>query len=745
VSNEALKEFSASFQNLEDEINRNDAAESEVSRKTLSLSDMLVERFEKVLSEAKHDGNSYIVDVRRLPEDLRELVEKEYDLAKRIVFKIDEDAELRLTGCTPVRVKELTQADVGKLRQVSGVIIRFDEERRIDIIKDAWECDEGHVTTCIGPREATKCTFPTKTKSVRGKPLSCGATFVRQVYDQQKRTDLFAVRLEEQEDDPDLEDSAIDITFSGSELVRDVLETLRSNEKFVAVSGIVKLVGTRESGGMIMFIDAVNIEVIEQQYTSRYDELVRRPIAPEFMRAHVMKLVRSFCPHIAGRIDVKTGMMAAAVGATPKRIEAGSKLRGELNVLIMGSPGTGKTQFCKFMEKIRKSSVYVSGRQSSAIGLTAGVEWSETGIAGGSKRRQVYRGVYALAQNGIAIVDEIHKREKKDLEHLASVMDDNQEIIVAKQGMFKKLVISCGSVHAGNPRSNGGIYDKKIGLVEQMDQAFWLVSRYDLIFVMTREDQKDTGASIRHAVAQMYRTARTIGSGQEVIEERPLTPEEERMVLTAEYYPVDYLAAEVEYLRELPPPTLEVGSRAWDLMIEFWEKFSNMKVPDNLADVFDNRKMNSIHRVAECIARLYRSKIVETIHMEEAISLFHSGITHIINNPAPELGFVRFAQWLIRQAINECYLCRGKGCDMCNGIGGSYIPITLDDLADYPYQEEMRRSWDYLKSVGAVVQMPESLGGMSYRITSIAKDMAAGEWREREDKDIAREAMGLIA
>jgi DNA replicative helicase MCM subunit Mcm2 (Cdc46/Mcm family) len=742
ASSTELSEISLNLANLEQEIVENEY--NDAKRNTVSGD--LNEKWAQVLKSAQKKGNlpnTYLVDIPSLEPELREMVEREYDVVKRIIFSIDEDAELRLRRCPHVRIKDLTQSDVGKPREVSGVIIRFDEERRIDIIKDAWECDEGHVVTFNGARSSDKCTHPTKQKSARGKPLPCGAAFIRQVFDEQKRTDLFAVRLEEKEEDPDLEDSAIDITFSGSELVRDVLESIRTNEKYISVSGIVKLVGTRESGGMTMFVDGVNIEAVQQQHTSRYDALVRRHIPYEFMRGHVTKLIRSFCPHIAGRMDVKTGLMCAAVGASQKRIEAGSKLRGELNILIMGSPGTGKTQMCKFLESIRQGSVYVSGRQSSAIGLTAGVDWSETGIAGGAKRRQVYRGVYALAQDGIAIVDEIHKREKKDLEHLASVMDDNQEIIVAKQGMFKKLVISCGSVHAGNPRTQGGIYDKKIGLIEQMDQAFWLISRYDLMYVMTREDQRDTSANIRHAVAQMYRTAKTIDQVTEV-SDLPLTPEEERFVLTAEFYPKEYLAAEVEYLRGLDAPRLEVGSRQWDIMMEFWEKFSNMKVPDTLTDVFDNRKMNSIVRVAEAIARLYRSKIVELSHMEEAIALFHSGITHVVSLPSPELGFVRFAQWLIKQALTECYLCRGKGCEICAGIGGSYIPVNLEDLSDYPYQEEARRSWDYLKSVGAIIQMDESLGGGSFRITQVAKEMAAGEWREREDKDIAKEALGLL-
>jgi len=729
------KEFLA---NLEKEVIANEPQEIPVK----DSAGVIYERWKEVLDRSWVAGNTFVIDVRDLPDDLREQIEHEYDLVVSIMRKLNEDAEIRVKGCPQIRIHDMTQADVGHLRQVEGIIVGFDEDRRVKVLRDVWQCEEGHIVRSTGPSTFPRCNYMTPKMSTRGKKLPCGAALVRNIFSEQKRTDLFAVKIEEKDENPDIEASGIDIVFEGSELVRDVLTAIKSDNKKVRISGVVTLLGGRGGEGMTMCLDGNNIELIVESRITRYDSLVRREIPRERMRAHVMKLARSYAPHIAGRTELKMGLMAQAVGGNYHKIGT-AKVRGELNIFILGSPATGKTQMLKYMEHIRPNSVYVSGRQASPIGLTAGASWGEIGIAGQSpRRRQVFMGAYALAQNGIVCLDELHKREKKDLEHLASVMDDNQEIVIAKSGLFRKIPVTCGTLAAGNPRISGGMYDRRIGLMEQIDNAYWLLSRFDLVYGLSTDDQRDKGASMRHTIAEAYRSS----YAQRDVEQSddPLTPAEERIILEGEFYPWEYIQAEVQYLRDNIKPILDVGSPQWDAMVEFWEKFSKTKMTNLPVDVFDPRKFNSVQRVSEAIAKLFRSTTVEMEHMQEAIALFRASMQTIISAPQADLGYVRFAKWLIEQNLDPCYNCGGKGCDICGSTGGHLIPVTYGECADYPYPEEARQAWDYMIAMGALVRMEDSLGGQSYKITEVTREMAQGGWRESEERDIAEDVLHML-
>ncbi|KAI5320702.1 hypothetical protein L3X38_040410 [Prunus dulcis] len=78
-------------------------------------------------------------------------------------------------------------------------------------------------------------------------------------------------------------------------------------------------------------------------------------------------------PSIFGHEDVKKAVACLIFGGSRKNLPDGVKLRGDINVLLLGDPSTAKSQFLKFVEKTAPIAVYTSGKGSSAAGLTASV------------------------------------------------------------------------------------------------------------------------------------------------------------------------------------------------------------------------------------------------------------------------------------------------------------------------------------------------------------------------------------
>jgi DNA replication licensing factor MCM2 len=114
-------------------------------------------------------------------------------------------------------------------------------------------------------------------------------------------------------------------------------------------------------------------------------------------------------PSIYGHHDIKTAIALSLFGGEAKEINKKHKIRGDINVLIMGDPGTAKSQFLKYIEKTAHRAVYTTGQGASAVGLTAAVrkdaitrEWTLEG------------GALVLADRGVCMIDEFDKMNDKD-------------------------------------------------------------------------------------------------------------------------------------------------------------------------------------------------------------------------------------------------------------------------------------------------------------------------------------------
>jgi len=228
-------------------------------------------------------------------------------------------------------------------------------------------------------------------------------------------------------------------------------------------------------------IDAVSIEhqdyAFEEVEVSPEDEALIRQYAGD---PNIYKqFIKSIAPTIYGMEKEKEALMLQLFGGVPKKMPDGTRIRGDIHILLVGDPGTAKSQLLQYMSKLAPRSVYASGKSSTGAGLTvSAVRDAEFGEG----KWVLEAGAMVLADLGIACIDEIEKMEAKERDALHQAMEQ-QEISVHKAGINTVLRTRCGVLAAANPTL--GRFDACEPIPPQIGLTPALLTRFDMIFPIT--------------------------------------------------------------------------------------------------------------------------------------------------------------------------------------------------------------------------------------------------------------------
>lgn len=149
------------------------------------------------------------------------------------------------------------------------------------------------------------------------------------------------------------------------------------------------------------------------------------------------RIYASIAPTIYGHDDIKKAISLALFRGEPKNPEGKHTIRGDINVLLCGDPGTAKSQFLRYVSHIAPRSVLTTGQGASSVGLTAYVQRHPV-----TREWTLEAGAMVLADKGVCLIDEFDKMKENDRTSIHEAMEQ-QSISVSKAGIVTSLQVCC--------------------------------------------------------------------------------------------------------------------------------------------------------------------------------------------------------------------------------------------------------------------------------------------------------------
>lgn len=320
----------------------------------------------------------------------------------------------------------------------------------------------------------------------------------------------------------------------------------------------------------------------------------------------VERIIASICPSIYGHENVKRAIALALFGGCSKNLENKHKIRGDINVLLCGDPGTAKSQFLKYTSKIAPRAVYTTGQGASAVGLTAYVQKSPV-----TKEWTLEAGALVLADNGVCLIDEFDKMSDRDRTSIHEAMEQ-QSISVSKAGIVASLQARCSVIAASNPI--GGRYNTKNTFAQNVELTEPIISRFDIICVVRDEINEFNDGLLAKFVLRSH------------IRSHPHADEEEKAIVEdmdkrdrMEEYEVieqDVLRSYIVYARDRFKPKLSPSQR--ENIAKVYADMRRESAQTNSIPI-TARHIESIIRCSEAYAKMHLRNHVTNDDVRSAI------------------------------------------------------------------------------------------------------------------------------
>jgi replicative DNA helicase Mcm len=351
--------------------------------------------------------------------------------------------------------------------------------------------------------------------------------------------------------------------------------------------------------------------VITEDEELEIKELSRRPDIYEVF-------TNSIAPSIFGMEYVKRSLALQLFGGVARLNADGTRNRGDLHILLMGDPGVAKSQLLNYMADISPRGRFTSGQSASAAGLTAAAV--QDPAADG--RWTLEAGALVLADLGLAAIDEFDKMNEGDRSSMHEAMEQ-QKISISKAGINASLRTRCAVLAAANPKSGRFEPVSDVPFTAQINLAPPLVSRFDIIWLLTDDPEMEKDAKIAKHIID----TRLLGVSELLVNEGsapdPTKSAAEAGVkkseINGEVLSRDLIRKYVAFAKRSIHPSLEQEAR--DMIVNFY--VTTRKQIGDFSDTvaITARSLEALARLAEASARIRLSQVATVEDAERAIRL----------------------------------------------------------------------------------------------------------------------------